>query len=35
MLDYRPYLLEANVITIENQPAFKNPQNEKYPNDNL
>ena len=26
MLDQRSHLLEANVITIENQPAFKNPK---------
>lgn len=26
MLDQRPHLLDANVITIENQPAFKNPK---------
>ena len=26
MLDDRPYLLDSNVITIENQPAFKNPK---------
>lgn len=26
MLDQRTYLLEADVITIENQPAFKNPK---------
>ena len=26
MLDERPHLLEADVITIENQPAFKNPK---------
>lgn len=26
LLDSKPHLLEANVITIENQPAFKNPK---------
>ena len=29
-LDSREFLLNADTITIENQPAMKNPKNEKY-----